>query len=721
MSEMDTIVYTQFTILSIVCFFLIRYYKSKFVTFDVSLSVYLCWVFGFAGILLLPYDMSIAIVDDVQSIKLSNIWKSLYWSTFLLTWIILPMQDEYHSSGHFSIRDKLRDAFMKNLLYLGIASIAAVVYILYMVSTGSGSPLQIISLMMAMGNTYGVFIIIVLMGSGLVGLPRRLWQMSDSSTELKRIYISAPSIESSYQESRYELEDVEEDVSKIFKWVQSLDCNSKKFIELMKYVDVLNDSVNNFEFVYRSTSLKYAASTTSSIKNIEDTNKQSLVDLNSKLKKIQIKVLACERRWRVLLKKCKRYEQVIQYNNGDIDNTNVGWNEMKTEVSNDSSSNLWWWQHQFCCQPLLSTFFRISCIVISTICSIMSIIILWSELVMSSSLHSPIGILIGAYDNNTNKILIQIVSFLFLSYMSVCTYWSLFRINLGWSYTLYGPQQSPHSSLIFNGIYFTKLQFSLGYNFLMYLNVLRTDKTAFSLLLSDITIIPVFGASFTVYVPIIMIIIAIISLFNGFSKFLSIIGMESEDNLDSDISFIYSICCSKKNIDYTNENEKLKNGKKIVANAFRKHNGLVSNKDKDFKSPSTAHQKLSALEESRKVLSNSNSNSRNAKFNKLSSDDYNGEEEVEEDDDDNIEIQLNSPTFLNRSYEMSAYSSSSHVNTSKNNNSKYSIVDIESDSPNNMNPIHDKANSYNDSNKGRGVGLDFREDEEVYIGRYSNV
>jgi hypothetical protein len=714
MAEIDIIVYTQFIILSIVCFFLIRYYKSKFVTFDVSFSVYLCWVFGFAGILLLPYDLSIAVVGDVQSIKLLNIWKSLYWSTFLLTWIILPMQDEYHSSGHFSFKDKLYDASMKNLLYLGIASTAAIVYIIYMVSTGSGSPLQIIALMMAMGNTYGVFIIIVLMGSGLVGLPRRLWQISDSNTELKRIYISAPSIESSYQESRFELEDIEADVSTIFKWVQSLDCNNKKYIELMKYVDILNDSVNNFEFVCRSTSLKYAASTTSSIKNIEDTNKQSLVDLNSKLKKIQIKVLACEKRWRILLKKCERYEQVTQFLNGGLDNTNVGWNEMKTEVTNDSSNKLWWWQKKFCCQPFLSTGFRIICIVSSTVCAIMSVIILWSELVMSSSLHSPIGIFIGAYGNNTNKILIQIVSFVFLSYMSVCTYWSLFRINLGWSYTLYGPQQSPHSSLIFNGVYFTKLQFSLGYNFLMYLNVPRTDKTAFSLLLSDITIIPVFGASFTVYVPIVMIIIAIISLFNGFSRFLSIIGMESEDNLDSDVEFINSICCSKNNIDDTNDNEKLKNGKRLVENAFRKHNGLVSNKDKDCKTPSIALHKLSALEESRKVLAISNS--RNSNFNILTNNNNNNNN----NDDNDMEIELNSPTFVNRSYDIPPFYTTPQVNKPTNSNSRYSIV--ESDSPNNMNPIHDEGNSYNHNNNHiKGVGLDFREEEEVYMGRYSNV
>jgi hypothetical protein len=43
---------------------------------------------------------------------------------------------------------------------------------------------------MAMGNTYGVLLITVLLGSGLVGVPKRLWMMADDAGELMRMYIS---------------------------------------------------------------------------------------------------------------------------------------------------------------------------------------------------------------------------------------------------------------------------------------------------------------------------------------------------------------------------------------------------------------------------------------------------------------------------------------------------------------------------------------------------
>lgn len=82
------------------------------------------------------------------------------------------------------------DALKRNILAGVAAAVAGVVYIVYMVATHRGSPEEVIGFMMAMGNTYGVFIIIILMGTGLVGLPRRLWQIANYNKELQRLYIS---------------------------------------------------------------------------------------------------------------------------------------------------------------------------------------------------------------------------------------------------------------------------------------------------------------------------------------------------------------------------------------------------------------------------------------------------------------------------------------------------------------------------------------------------
>ena len=78
MATLDLVI-CEFIVLAVVCFFLIRYFKDAGVTVDVSISVYLCWVLGFAGILLLPYDMSVAVIESEHIEMLGVVWKFIYW------------------------------------------------------------------------------------------------------------------------------------------------------------------------------------------------------------------------------------------------------------------------------------------------------------------------------------------------------------------------------------------------------------------------------------------------------------------------------------------------------------------------------------------------------------------------------------------------------------------------------------------------------------------
>ena len=155
---------------------------------------------------------------------------------------------------------------------------------------------------------------------------------------------------------------------------------------------------------------------------------------------------------------------------------------MRTEASTGTVSMSF--QHKIlngltvCCAVCTTRYLKHICRIASVCCMVLSALILWSEMVMSTHLHSPIASMMGAYPNGSNtntgnSTVAQGISFIALAYMSMCLYWSLFRMNLGWAFTLQGPQQSPPSSLIFNGEYFSRLQFPLGYNFMLILNAAR--------------------------------------------------------------------------------------------------------------------------------------------------------------------------------------------------------------------------------------------------------
>lgn len=77
------------------------------------------------------------------------------------------------------------------LLFAGlIAIVAGVIYIVYLVSTSGGTFAQVLGFVMAMGNTYGVLLITLLMGNGLVALPMHLWRLGDIERGLRELYLS---------------------------------------------------------------------------------------------------------------------------------------------------------------------------------------------------------------------------------------------------------------------------------------------------------------------------------------------------------------------------------------------------------------------------------------------------------------------------------------------------------------------------------------------------
>lgn len=79
MSATVNLVVSEFVIVAFLCHWIMNYYKSSMVTVDVHVLVYLSWVLGLAGVLFLPYDISLAICDDYTSQTLGVVWRVVYW------------------------------------------------------------------------------------------------------------------------------------------------------------------------------------------------------------------------------------------------------------------------------------------------------------------------------------------------------------------------------------------------------------------------------------------------------------------------------------------------------------------------------------------------------------------------------------------------------------------------------------------------------------------
>lgn len=77
-------------------YYLIYQYSLPQVSLVVKSLVYLTWLFCFIIVVLLPYDIYYSLEDHNA---MGVIWKIIYYAIFVLTWVLLPIAQEYEVSG----------------------------------------------------------------------------------------------------------------------------------------------------------------------------------------------------------------------------------------------------------------------------------------------------------------------------------------------------------------------------------------------------------------------------------------------------------------------------------------------------------------------------------------------------------------------------------------------------------------------------------------------
>lgn len=103
------------------------------------------------------------------------------------------------------------------------------------------------------------------------------------------------SVESSFHDARFELEDCETEVDIILQGLKLPESDTS----LLPLGETIKDLVDKFQFALRSTSNKFRSVTSKEILPVRD--RKQLVDLHAKVKRSQLRATAAERRWKSLL------------------------------------------------------------------------------------------------------------------------------------------------------------------------------------------------------------------------------------------------------------------------------------------------------------------------------------------------------------------------------------------------------------------------------------
>uniref|UniRef100_A0A8K9UJV7 LMBR1 domain containing 2b n=1 Tax=Oncorhynchus mykiss TaxID=8022 RepID=A0A8K9UJV7_ONCMY len=225
--------------------------QQRMVLFGTLLAWYLCFLIVF----ILPLDISTTIykqckIDHEEHPAVLPVcykpwsyipdgimpvfWRVVYWTSQCLTWLLLPFMQSYARSGGFSITGKIKTALIENAIYYGTYLLIFGSLLIYVAVHPqwhlSWYELQTIGITAA--NTWGLFLLVLLLGYGLVEIPRSYWNASRRGHLLIKTYFKAAKLMTEKADAQENLEDVMEEVRKV---QESIKYNHP----LRKYIDTV--------------------------------------------------------------------------------------------------------------------------------------------------------------------------------------------------------------------------------------------------------------------------------------------------------------------------------------------------------------------------------------------------------------------------------------------------------------------------------------------------
>jgi hypothetical protein len=108
-----------------------------------------------------------------------------------------------------------------------------------------------------------------------------------------------------------------------------------------------------------------------------------------------------------------------------------------------------------------------------------------------------------------------------------CCFWSLTRLKLAKFYGLYPEHNTDTVSLMWCGGMLIRIAFPLVYNYLFVLRIPDHPATMFEEMQGLMNVVPLLGESFAEYFPLLILVVALLTISNTYSKLLNLLGLGS--------------------------------------------------------------------------------------------------------------------------------------------------------------------------------------------------
>ncbi|CAH6418339.1 LMBR1-domain-containing protein [uncultured virus] len=425
------------------------------------------WYFAFSVCFILPIDLTVQEERDA----LRAVWRFVYWGSFVLTWLVIPVLEDYYKAGAFTFGGRLWYAIKANLkLYLG-GAVASVVLLTYIATAQRLSVDALLGMVVCMTNAFGLSLVVALLGHGLVAIPRALWTSSHFQQRLDAISATITQAATEYTHAREQLYQTCRLIEHLIPRITG-DTLATLFAEVRRSLPSETDhdmgmiTGEGLDPLPLETHLRAQT----------DLTVADLVHLHLHVKAVARHLLMAH---------------------GFYDNTITAYFHLETVLADVDSPR--------------KAVRRDLGYGLAACLSMLSLLVIWCEItiVPKANLSPLSGAISWFQTEGTSQLPLWLISAAFMTYQMVCCGYGVLTLRLPKLYYITGNRRSDGASLLFSASNLLRLHFALTYNFLQ---LIRVHGTAFEEVMGSMTVIPFFGTSFNEVCPISVLLIAILTL-----------------------------------------------------------------------------------------------------------------------------------------------------------------------------------------------------------------
>ncbi|KAJ6775080.1 LMBR1 INTEGRAL MEMBRANE-LIKE PROTEIN [Salix purpurea] len=486
----------------------VRYFAGPKIPRYVFFTVGYTWFCSLSIIVLVPADIYTT-KFDLDRGGISFFWSWSYWSTFLLTWAVVPLIQGFEDAGDFTVMERLKTSAHANLVFyliVGVIGLFGFILLIMMNKIRTGN---VLAVAMACSNTFGLVTGAFLLGFGLSEIPKSLWRNSDWSIRQKVLSHKIAKM-------AVKLDDSHQDLSNAIVVAQATSNQMSKRDPLRPYMDIIDNMLA--QMFKQDPSFKPQGGRLGENDMDYDTDEKSMATLRRHLLGAREEYYRCRSEYMTYVMEALELEDTVKNHERSSSN---GWTYIssfrparngKLGASFDRMEFLW------------------RCILRKQLEKVLAVIL---GTMSAAILLAEATLLIGGVDLSLFSLLInsagkqelpmQVLVFIPLMYMCICTYYSLFKIGMLMFYSL-TPRQTSSVSLLMICSMVARYAPPISYNFLNLIN-LDPKQTIFEKRMGKIdNAVPFFGNDFNRIYPLIMVIYTLLVASNFFDRVIGFFG-----------------------------------------------------------------------------------------------------------------------------------------------------------------------------------------------------